>query len=152
MQDCFCGAFIHSPAMYVVGFLFPIIIIIITRPKPAYGRQGLAGCSLPSSGAQFGSRKWWYFVTDTHTFHHNIYHHHHPHHRHCHHHIHHVSTTRFKLWSRVWSHLQDVCLIFHNHHHHYGGRPPPPLLIEKLKRAAVKGGKAVKWAKCAKSF
>ena len=28
------------------------IIIIITRPKPAYGQQGLAGRSLCASGAQ----------------------------------------------------------------------------------------------------
>ena len=40
-----------------------IIIIIITRPKPAYGRQGLAGGSLRASGAQLGSGKWWFFVT-----------------------------------------------------------------------------------------
>ena len=34
-----------------------IIIIIITRPKPAYGRQGLAGGSLRASSAQLGSGK-----------------------------------------------------------------------------------------------
>ena len=34
-----------------------IIIIIITRPKPAYGRQGLAGGSLRACGAQLGSGK-----------------------------------------------------------------------------------------------
>ena len=40
-------------------FHFPgfIIIIIITRPKPAYGRQGLAGRSLCASGAQLGRGK-----------------------------------------------------------------------------------------------
>ena len=32
-------------------------VIIITRPKPAYGRQGLAGSSLRASGAQLGSGK-----------------------------------------------------------------------------------------------
>ena len=32
-----------------------INIIIFTRPKPAYGRQGLAGCSLRASAAQLGS-------------------------------------------------------------------------------------------------
>ena len=37
---------------------------IITRPKPAYGRQGLAGRSLRASGAQLGSGKWSFFVTD----------------------------------------------------------------------------------------
>ena len=42
------------------------IIIIITWPKPAYGRQGLAGGSLRASGAQLGSGKWSFFVTDTH--------------------------------------------------------------------------------------
>ena len=34
-----------------------IIIILITRPKPAYGRQGLAGGSLCAFGAQLGSGK-----------------------------------------------------------------------------------------------
>ena len=34
-----------------------MVIIIITRPKPAYGRQGLAGGSLRASGAQLGSGK-----------------------------------------------------------------------------------------------
>ena len=34
-----------------------IIIIIITRPKPSYGRQGLANISLRASGAQLGSGK-----------------------------------------------------------------------------------------------
>ena len=32
-----------SSALYII---IMAIIIIITRPKPAYGRQGLAGCSL----------------------------------------------------------------------------------------------------------
>ena len=40
--------------------------IIITRPKPTGG-------SLCASGAQLGSRKWLFFVTHKHTFHHNIY-------------------------------------------------------------------------------
>ena len=31
-----------------------VSIIIITRPKPAYGRQGLTGVSLRASGAQLG--------------------------------------------------------------------------------------------------
>ena len=47
-------------------------IIIITRPKPAYGWQGLAGGSLEASGAQLGSGKWWFFVTDKHT--HTLFH------------------------------------------------------------------------------
>ena len=55
------------------------IIIIITRPKPAYGRQGLAGRSLCASGAQLGKGQWSFSLPDTHT---NtaswyIYHHHH---------------------------------------------------------------------------
>ena len=52
-----------------------IIIIKITRPKPAYGRQGLAGRSLRPSDAPLplGSGKWWFFVTHTQTLHHNIY-------------------------------------------------------------------------------
>ena len=41
-------------------------IYIITRPKPAYGQQGLAGSSLHASGAQLGSGKWWFFVTNRH--------------------------------------------------------------------------------------
>ena len=49
------------------------IIIIITRPKPAYGRQGLAGSSLRASGAQLLSGKWSFFVTHKHTLHQNIY-------------------------------------------------------------------------------
>lgn len=50
--------------------------IIITRPKPAYGWQGLANISLGSA------RKWCFFVTDTQTHRHfimiyiYIYHHH----------------------------------------------------------------------------
>ena len=40
------------------------IIIIITRPKPAYGRQGLAGGSLRTSGAQLWRGKWSFFVTN----------------------------------------------------------------------------------------
>ena len=41
-----------------VGTSFLIIaIIIITRPKPAYGRQGLAGLLLRASGAQLGMGK-----------------------------------------------------------------------------------------------
>ena len=43
-----------------------ISISFTTRPKPAYSRQGLAGCSLCASGAQLGSGKWSFFVTDTH--------------------------------------------------------------------------------------
>ena len=51
----------------------PRAIIIITRPKPAYGRQGPAGGSLCASVTQLGSGKWWFFVTNKHTLHHNIY-------------------------------------------------------------------------------
>ena len=36
-------------------------------------RQGLAGGSLCASDAQLGSGKWWFFVTDTQTHHHNVY-------------------------------------------------------------------------------
>ena len=46
-----------------------IIIIIITRPKPAYGRQGLANILLRASGAQLRSDE----VIDKHTLYHNIY-------------------------------------------------------------------------------
>ena len=35
-----------------------IITIIITRPKPTYSRQGLAGSSLRASGVWLGHRKW----------------------------------------------------------------------------------------------
>ena len=42
-----------------------IIIIIITRPKPAFGRQGLAGRPLRASRAQLGSGKWSFFMTNT---------------------------------------------------------------------------------------
>ena len=49
--------------------LLIIIIIIITRPKPAYGRQGLANISLRASGAQLRSDE----VIDKHTLYHNIY-------------------------------------------------------------------------------
>ena len=44
-----------------------IFIIIITRPKPAYGRQGPTNVLLRASGAQLGSGKWSFFVTDTQT-------------------------------------------------------------------------------------
>ena len=46
-----------------VVIIIMIVIIINTRPRPAYGRQGLAGGSLRASGAQLGSGKWWFFVT-----------------------------------------------------------------------------------------
>ena len=57
-----------SPYLTYYDYLFAIVIvtIIITRPKPAYGRQGLAGGSLRASGAQLGSGKWWFFVTNRH--------------------------------------------------------------------------------------
>ena len=45
-----------------------IIIIIITRQKPAYGRQGLANILLRASGAQLRSDE----VIDKHTLYHNI--------------------------------------------------------------------------------
>ena len=38
-------------------FIIIILIIITTRPKPAYGRQGLAGVSLRTVGAQLGINK-----------------------------------------------------------------------------------------------
>ena len=44
-----------------------LLIINFTRQKPAYGQKGLTGGSLRVSGAQLGSGKWWFFVTDTHT-------------------------------------------------------------------------------------
>ena len=54
----------------VTIFITIILIIITTRPKPAYGRQGLADVSLRTVGAQLGIIK---NVTDIHTLHHNIY-------------------------------------------------------------------------------
>ena len=53
--------------------ILTIIIIIITMPKPAYGRQGLAGVSLRASGAQLRRGKCSFFVTHTQTLHHNVY-------------------------------------------------------------------------------
>ena len=53
----------RSPNLVMVVVIYfnisPIIIIfiIITRPKPAYGGQGLADRSLRASGAQLGSGK-----------------------------------------------------------------------------------------------
>ena len=43
-----------------VAMIFTMIIMITimtTRPKPAYGQQGLAGDSLRTSSAQLGSGK-----------------------------------------------------------------------------------------------
>ena len=54
----------------VTIFITIILIIITTRPKPAYGRQGLASVLLRIVGAQLGINK---NVTDIHTLHHNIY-------------------------------------------------------------------------------
>ena len=54
----------------VTIFITIILIIITTRPKPAYGQQGLADVSLRTVGAQLGIIK---NVTDIHTLHHNIY-------------------------------------------------------------------------------
>ena len=49
-------------------------IIINNRPKPAYGRQGLAGCSLSASGDQLGRGSGDYsWHTHRQTLHHNIY-------------------------------------------------------------------------------
>ena len=60
----------------IVIIIIMIMIIIITRPKPAYGRQGLAGGSLRASSAQLGSD---HFSLQTHKhcikiyiYHHNI--------------------------------------------------------------------------------
>ena len=54
---------------WIMMFIFIITTIIITRPKLA-GWQGIAGRSLRAFGAQLGSGKWWFFVTQT--LHHNI--------------------------------------------------------------------------------
>ena len=43
-----------------------ITVIITTRPKPAFGRQGLGGVSLCASGAQLGRGMWSFFVTQKH--------------------------------------------------------------------------------------
>ena len=43
--------------MLMPNIIFIIIIIMNTRPKPAYGRQDLAGSSFRASGAQLGSGK-----------------------------------------------------------------------------------------------
>ena len=51
----------------IISTVVFILIINFARQKPAYGQKGLAGGSLRASGAQFGSGKWWFFVTDTHT-------------------------------------------------------------------------------------
>ena len=47
----------HNTYKYVDSIIIIVVIIniIITRPKPSYGRQGLAGVSLRASGAQLGS-------------------------------------------------------------------------------------------------
>ena len=47
-------------------------LLILTRPKSAWGWQGLAGGSLRASGAQLGSGKWSFFVTYTQTNRHFI--------------------------------------------------------------------------------
>ena len=41
--------------MVMMMIIIIALIIIITRPKPAYDRQGLAAVSLRASGAQLGS-------------------------------------------------------------------------------------------------
>ena len=55
----------HHPTykIWSPGLWGAVLIIIITRPKPAYGRHGLAACSLHASGAQLESGKWWFLVT-----------------------------------------------------------------------------------------
>ena len=61
----------HNTYKYVDSIIIIVVIttIIITRPKPAYGRQGLAGVLLRASGAQLRSDE----VIDKHTLYHNIY-------------------------------------------------------------------------------
>ena len=54
----------------VTIFITIILIIITTRPKPAYGRQGLAGVSLHTVGAQLRFNK---NVVDIHTLYHDRY-------------------------------------------------------------------------------
>ena len=44
-------------SQYGIMFVIIVINIIITRPKPAFDWQGLAGLSLPAYGAQLGSWK-----------------------------------------------------------------------------------------------
>ena len=61
------------PTITIIIFVIVIIVItiititiIITRPKPAFGRQGLGGVSLRASGAQLGRGMWSFFVTHKH--------------------------------------------------------------------------------------
>ena len=60
---------LHGKSQDIINSIIVITFIIITRPKLAYGRQGLVGDSLRASSAQLGSGKWCFFVTDkqTHT-------------------------------------------------------------------------------------
>ena len=88
------------------AFSLRLLLIIVTRPKLAYGGQGLAGVSLCASGAQLGRGKWSFFVTDTHLMIYvyiirRIYIYCHRNHQchHCHHHCHRHHPHR-------------------NHHHH----------------------------------
>ena len=53
-------------------FISVFIFIILTRPKPGYGQQGLANVSLRASGAQLGVDDF-SLHTNTQTLHHNIY-------------------------------------------------------------------------------
>ena len=63
-QSCWQWQWLACEAIIII---INIIIINITKPKPTYGRQGLAGGSLHGSGGQLGNGKWWFFVTNTHT-------------------------------------------------------------------------------------
>ena len=81
------------------------IIIIFTRPKLVYGRQGLAGVSLRASGAQLG-RIGSDFSWQTQALHHN------------------VSSSPLSLWLSKYTldraHKSDHQHYHHLHHFHYG--------------------------------
>ena len=60
-------------AVMVIIIIITNILIITTRPKSAYSRQGLAGVSLCASGAQIGRMTVCDTKTDKQTLHHNRY-------------------------------------------------------------------------------
>ena len=59
--------------MVIIIIIITNILIITTRPKSAYSRQGLAGVSLCASGAQIGRMTVCDTKTDRQTLHHNRY-------------------------------------------------------------------------------
>ena len=66
LRSIFVVIIVNIILIVIVNIIFNIIVniivkiivnIILTRPKPVYGRQGLAGQSLRASSAQLGSGK-----------------------------------------------------------------------------------------------